>query len=141
MSLGRQALGALLFFVPRSIWPGKPIGSGATTAIEANYALTNVSMNILGEGYINFGIVGVFLVVALFGFVCGKIERAYWRQTYNPGVLSAYYLFFIGAVVFIFRGDLLSSFAYSVGSLISVYLVVKIACSRELTSFDQVQRR
>jgi len=25
----RQLLGALLFWVPRSIWPNKPIGSGA----------------------------------------------------------------------------------------------------------------
>ena len=38
---GTQLLGAILFFVPRSIWSSKPIGSGATIAFYQRYIMSN----------------------------------------------------------------------------------------------------
>ena len=58
---GKQLLGAMLFFIPRSIWPSKPIGSGATIAIYQRQSFKNISCPIIGEAIINFGIIGVII--------------------------------------------------------------------------------
>lgn len=52
---GRQLLGCFLFFIPRTIWKTKPIGSGALVAEIIGQEHTNISMPFIGEGLINFG--------------------------------------------------------------------------------------
>jgi hypothetical protein len=49
ITYGRQLVGALLFFVPSSLWPNKPIGSGTLVAenmLMTRYSFwyTNISM-------------------------------------------------------------------------------------------------
>lgn len=61
ITYGNQLLGVLLFWVPRSIWSNKPIGSGAFMAEITNLDFSNISMNYFAEGYINFGVFGMFL--------------------------------------------------------------------------------
>src|SRR5690606_11114873 len=45
VTYGEQLLAVVFFFVPRSIWPDKPIGSGAQIAKDANLSWSNISMN------------------------------------------------------------------------------------------------
>lgn len=115
---GRQLLGSLLFFVPRSWWPNKPVGSGQVIGeyLKINYGMpnTNIANPLPSEGYINFGIIGVFIFGFIFGFLLKKAEK--WK-TYNSPLQNSMFFLLIGFVVFILRGDLMSSFAYSFGIL------------------------
>jgi oligosaccharide repeat unit polymerase len=110
---GNQLLTVLFFFVPRSIWVDKSIGSGHLVADSLTFSFSNVSSPLLAEGIINFGILGVILFALLFSTLCLKIDRLYWR-TSKPFIKTVY-PFWIGFFFFIMRGDLLSSFAFTFG--------------------------
>jgi len=126
---GRQLLGAMLFWVPRSIWDDKPIGSGAEYAAQANLRFDNISMNFFGEGYLNFGYVGVILFSISLAVILSKIDKARVSLPLNPHLI-VFSIFMIGFSFFIMRGDLMSSFAYSVGSYFSIMAVCSLGIRR-----------
>lgn len=113
---GRQFLGVLLFWVPRTFWSAKPVGSGYTIAKNLGWTFRNVSCPLPGEGYINGGIIGMFLFAIFVGFIMQKVDLWYWNTLDLEGheVRSADVIYPVVAVFsfFISRGDLLSSFAY-----------------------------
>ena len=123
---GSQLLGSLLFFIPRSFWEGKPIGSGHALADLAGYKFSNISMPFIAEGYINFGFIGVPLFMFLLGLILGNLDRIAWgmkkKHTYNLFIYFYYLLF--GMIFFMMRGDLMSSFAYTVGLTCSFWFLV-----------------
>ena len=130
---GRQLLGVLLFWLPRSIWPAKPIGSGAFIADQFG-VFSNISMPFFGEGYLNFGYVGVVLFVIFFAYITAYGDRYYWgikNVTMSGNVYNGIYLIAIGALLFILRGDLMSSFAYTVGVMLSYLATIKL-CSKRI---------
>lgn len=123
---GEQLLGVILFYVPRSFWPNKPIGSGAAMAEVEGLFFTNISMPFLGEGYINFGIFGVLLFSMVLGVLCKLMDSLYWNSRVNQSIsfYGKFYLVFIGMLFFILRGDLLSSFAYAIGFFVSFFVLM-----------------
>lgn len=124
ITYGRQLIGVFLFFVPRSLWPDKPVGSGAQLAYDLSLSFPNISMNLLGEGYMNFGIPGVFGFAAIFAYLCAKADATYWYAPTAPTPRAVLiYCFSLGLFFFMLRGDLLSSFAYMVGMWSAVYVV------------------
>ena len=120
---GNQLLGALLFFIPRSMWPSKPIGSGAFMASFQENTFGNISMPFWGEGFINFGYIGIFLFTVFLSWICSKLDYFYWANQNKKMSITPYYLILLGAIVFILRGDLLSSIAYTTGTILSFYVV------------------
>jgi len=62
---GQQALGVVLFWVPRSIWPDKPIDTGILLANYRQYNFTNLSAPLWSEFLVNGGVVALVI-----GFVC-----------------------------------------------------------------------
>ena len=127
VTFGRQLLGVLLFFVPRSIWPAKPIGSGAMMAVN-EFAFSNISMPFWGEGYVNFGWIGVLVFDLFLAFLSIKLDRKYWGRQNRKGqsVVDGYYLILCSALFFILRGDLMSSFSFTVGAMMAYLVVVKL---------------
>lgn len=125
ITYGYQLLGPLFFYIPRSWWPNKPIGSGSML-VDANHGFFhNVSMPYFGEGYINFGAIGVVIFVIFLAWLCAKLDVVYWLKWKNSSSYKiGYYLIFMGALVFILRGDLLSSAAYTIGIMISYTVCV-----------------
>ncbi len=125
---GRQLLGVLLFWLPRSFWPDKPIGSGAFMAQQEGFFFDNVSCNFFAEGYINFGFWGLVLFILLLSFVSARLDKTYWQIIYSKkhSYFHVIYMVLIGMLFFILRGDLMSSFAYTVGFLISIWFVYKV---------------
>jgi hypothetical protein len=83
----------ILFWIPRSIFPSKPISTGAVIT-RLYYATDNPSNNValtfIGEAYVNFGWVGATLIM----FLAGKIVRAlntYMRdESHNAPVWLAW---------------------------------------------------
>ena len=115
---GSQLLGTLLFFVPRSLWPSKPYSSGEYFA--------NKSLSFFGEGFINFGYVGVFLFTIVLALMHSFIDKCYWWNYTTINVkFSVLFKIFLGMQFFMLRGDLLNAFAYTVGLSLCVVFVSK----------------
>lgn len=129
ITYGKQLLGALLFFVPRSFWPGKPIGSGATLAGLQPGAWTNISMPFIAEGYINFGMVGIFIFTIVLALLAALFDKAYWyaRDTNHKKSFAPFYFVIVGISVFFMRGDLMSSFSFLVAAVADLWIVRAIA--------------
>lgn len=71
----RQALGSLLFWVPRAIWPDKPIDTGTMLAEYRGYTFDNLSAPLWAELIVNGG-----LLALIIGFVAvGVLMR--WMDT------------------------------------------------------------
>ena len=123
---GRQLLGALLFFVPRSFWETKPIGSGTFLSEILNLEFYNIAMPFIGEGYINFGIVGSISFMFLFGILLGNVDRVVWKlkRSNESHIFIFYYYFLFGWVFIIMRGDLINAFAVLVGFSTAFWLLV-----------------
>lgn len=122
---GYQLIGNILFFIPRSIWPSKPIGSGAMIATFLNWPFSNVSMPYIGEGYINFGLVGVILFAIILAFITAKTDFTYYKNisTGIYSIINLVYPFSVGFIFFILRGDLLSSLSFYIGFMVPVILI------------------
>ena len=128
ITYGHQLLGALLFWVPRVVWPGKPVGSGQYVAEHFGYDFTNLSSPLWAEAYINAGLVGVVAILLLFGLVTSLLQQGYVASTKTRG------LFFIGGLVpilagfqfFFLRGDLQNGIAYIVPMLGCYLLTAKV---------------
>lgn len=129
ITYGEQLLGVLLFFIPRSLWESKPVGSGWYMSEELGLSFHNISMNYFGEGYINFGFIGVFLFAVCLAYLNNIIDKKYWHGK-KYLFINSIYLFLLGMEFFILRGDLLSSFAYTVGLITAIYLVFKLTTKK-----------
>jgi len=124
---GMQALGVALFWVPRSLWPTKPIGSGAEVAEFLRLPHTNVSSPLQAEGLINLGYPGVVVFAVLFAAVIAGVDRHYWSMSRQHGApAQVVYPFLVGMTFFLSRGDLLSGVAY-VSGIIAAALVVTMS--------------
>ena len=113
LSMGRQLLAVVLFFVPRDMWPNKPYGSGSYMGQSLNWSFTNISCPLPGEAYINFGIFGIILFGVVFGFISKLMDRFYWEKTSDTRTkFDILYAIMLMMFFFMLRGDLLSSWAY-----------------------------
>ncbi len=147
---GSQLLGAILFWVPRAIWPEKPIGSGDFIANEYistifSVDFLNFSMPLIGEAYINFGFFGVCLIFYLVGAYCGKEDtrfhlinkyEAFTKVNYysNSAPLRMWrYTTFLGIFLFILRGDLQSGISFLFGLYLALIFAWLILHSRPVS--------
>jgi hypothetical protein len=111
-SLGHQVLLPAFFWVPRSIWPGKPIGSPDIVADHSNFDSLNVSSPLWAEGYINFGIPGAFLFLYLFGRAARLGDNYLADLSVKPLFSSIISSFFAANTFILLRGDLTSGTMY-----------------------------
>ncbi len=108
---GRQLFGALLFFVPRNVWSGKPQDTGIALADFRGYKVTNLSAPLWAEAYVNGGWVGLVGLMAVLGAAVrrwdDRADRVRPRPN-SPGVLATTLPFY---VIIMLRGSLLQSMA------------------------------
>lgn len=127
IAFGYQLIGVLLFFIPRSIWPSKPVGSGYIVRESQGKEFRNVSSSLIAEGLINFGVTGVILFGFFFGKICSYLDRLYWKNESTSiseyTYLDIIYPFSLSMFFFMSRGDLLSTFSFSV-SHVMVYTLL-----------------
>lgn len=127
IAFGRQFLGVLLFFIPRTIWEGKPIGSGNTIVDHLLIPINgNVSDPFLAEFYINFGIFGVIFCSMLMGCLFKTIDKIYWNVSeQDESFIKHFYPFLSLITIFFCRGDMLSSYSFTIGTLVAAYISFK----------------
>jgi hypothetical protein len=121
---GRQLLGDFLFFVPSSIWHTKPVATGI---MIGNYLImhhsgwfTNLSAPLVGEGYMDFGPVGVVLYGAALAMLIAwlnRLARDSGKWVSFPVAIYAS-LFLMLAL----RGSLMIVFAYATGAVLAFLL-------------------
>jgi hypothetical protein len=88
---------AVLNFIPRVIWPSKPIRAGSMDLVTQYTGIpfaagTSVGLGLVFEGYINFGWAGVLLfglaLGALVGWLDGVAAAAYHRDAWTTTVFA-----------------------------------------------------
>lgn len=122
---GNQLIGCIFFWVPRSMWPNKPIGSGGFIAEEFHLRFDHISVNYWAEGWINYGMAGMLVFSVILAFINAKCDFIFWHRRHS--LLFTYdFLLYLGMIIFILRGDMISSVAFIVGFLVSAYLCYKV---------------
>ena len=130
-SFGRQLVSVVFFFVPRAILPikGQPTGSMVTTAQGSSY--TNLSAPAMGEGYIDFGLIGVVLYAAVFAIAFRSLDRAFLGGGHCASANTYRFLvsaFMLGFTVFLMRGALQPVFLRIMGFFL--FLIFTYVCQR-----------
>jgi hypothetical protein len=77
---GHQIEGALLFWLPRSVWPDKAIDTGTLIGQFINFQNLNLSCPLWAEGYVDFGWLGVVALLGLVGYFSRRADWAFERQ-------------------------------------------------------------
>lgn len=123
VSNGRQALGVVFFWLPRSQWENKPIDTGVLVAQRRNYGFTNLSAPLWAEAYINAGMVGVPLLLGLYGFLTRRADIAFARGLTNGRVASIAGAILPFYALILLRGSLLAAMGAFVALVAALWLV------------------
>jgi hypothetical protein len=99
---GSTSLAAIFYFVPRAVWHAKSIPASWLVAGHAGYSFLDLSMPFQSEMYLEFGVLGIALVV---GAVCWGLARldAVWL-TAPDSRLAALVPYATFGVLYLIRG-------------------------------------
>jgi hypothetical protein len=116
-TFGAQILGVVLFFVPRSIWPNKPMDTGVLVGRHVAGAGTdNLSSPLWTELWIDFGIVGVILGFFVLGIIARRAEDRFAAMgkvsSSEPLVVQVLLPFLVGYGFILLRGPLLQAMSH-----------------------------
>ncbi|WP_229925005.1 hypothetical protein [Streptomyces sulfonofaciens] len=110
---GRQLAGSLLFAVPRSVWPDKPLDTGVLVGQWMGAVNTNLSSPVWAELWIDAGPVGMVAGFLAMGYAAARVDRRYAhraRRRAPPGSLIALVVPLVAGYSFILlRGPLLQA--------------------------------
>jgi len=127
VTYGDQFLGVFFFFIPRSIWPDKPVNSGILIYEKFNLYFDNISVNYFAEGYLNFGYFGVILFLVILALINSRMDKMFWvtnKGDFGRNIkFSCYYLGLLGMLFFILRGALMGAYPIALGFFCSAYFV------------------
>ena len=119
-SWGMNLISAVLCFVPRAIWPAKWEPTGQVIFSDYGAAFTNVSCPMYAEFYLAFGIPGLIVFSLILGYLIRYLEESYERgSVFFQGVC----IILIGMTIYIARGAMLPTFAYT----FSVFMAFALA--------------
>jgi hypothetical protein len=110
LTWGTQFLGALLFWVPRVLWPNKPLDSGVEVGQWMSSVNVNLSSPLWAEAWINFGVAGVVVTFAGLGLLGRKLDAGFGPGTLSTGAVGYLGVSILSGYMFILlRGSLLQS--------------------------------
>lgn len=131
----KQFSGSLLFFIPRSVWAGKPRDTGAVIADYFGQKFQNLSAPLNLEIYINFGLFGLIIFFALFGFWISKIEKLSVYSIRHAILVQI----FSGLFLIVLRGSLLQITGMLVFSIILFLTIMRLVSVREFMKHESSQ--
>jgi hypothetical protein len=116
---GMQMLGALLFWLPRTFWHDKPIGTGAMATEALGFDFTNLAPPITAEPLVDFGLIAVPIVGGIFAWILSRLDATYWApgregiaKSYR--IIDALYPFWLVCIVYHTRGDMFAAMTFNV---------------------------
>lgn len=125
---GRNLVGAVLFWVPRSLWADKPRGTGVTVPCALGYQFCNLSAPLWMEFYVAFGLIGVFILTAFYGFFSAKADQKYCEQqkaSSSVNVFDFLIPFLAAFQFFILRGDLMNALAFPALTILLIWIATR----------------
>lgn len=123
---GRQLLGPVFFFVPRSIWSGKPIDTGVLLGQYQGYAYTNLSAPIWIEFYMGFGIAGVAAAFVVIGLLWRRLDDRFVEQM-RDGTVKRTALLLVVPILGLYQTAILRGSLLTVTGRLSVILAISLA--------------
>lgn len=124
---GRQILiGTLVMVIPRAIWPNKistKAGVDLDLIIGSRLAHTGQAYPGIGEYYYAFGIAGVIIFMALYGFWMQQCKKKYMENSADELDIIIYSVLLASNLQIIIRGYTPSNFWYVIFSLLPVFMV------------------
>lgn len=123
IAAGRQALGVVLFWVPRAIWAGKPQDTGIELGEFMGYNFTNLSAPLFAEFFINGGWLLLVIGATLTGVVLRRLDVAVGAQIRGWGLPSVALCLLPFYALIILRGSLLQSMLYLAVIVIASWFV------------------
>jgi hypothetical protein len=123
ISWGQQLLGVLFFWVPRSLWEEKAVGTGRLLAEYKGYSFGNLSAPIWSELYIDWSWPGLIIGMFMLGLVFRKADAGTDSHLIThtvPPLLGCILPFYM---LIVLRGSLLAAVAYLVIILVSTLFV------------------
>jgi hypothetical protein len=122
-SWGRQALGVLLFWVPRSLWPDKPQDTGVMLAEFRGYSFTNLSSPLWAEALVNGGIIALVATFLALAVLIVRLDRRLPRSLGADSGLAIAASVFPAYMIILLRGSLLQATGIFVVMSVSILLV------------------
>lgn len=111
---GNQALGVILFWVPRKYWENKATDTGVLLAKDRQYQMENLSAPLWSELYINGGWPILILGMMVVGLIAGVQDRRIERSLLHaraPTILACILPFYL---IILLRGSLLQAMSFLV---------------------------
>lgn len=99
---GHHLLSALLFWVPRSLWESKAIPAGNVVAASRGYQFQNLSLPFWAEVFVEFGFIGVVVVLFFFGVLARRLDG--WVGGQPANLTKATALVFAACQIGLLRG-------------------------------------
>lgn len=120
---GGQILGTVLFWVPRSMWEGKPGDTAWLLADHINYPNRNIDSPLWAEGYIDFNLAGTVVWLGAFGYVVGRGDRTFSRLAQPSALAGVVIPLLVGYELILLRGSLLQATARLAVILLLAFLI------------------
>jgi hypothetical protein len=116
---GLQIASGLFSWVPRSLWPGKGVGTGHMVSDALGFEFTNLAPPIVSEPIVDFGLLGVLPFAALVGWLFSKLDQVYWSASHTRQapvrVIDVMLPFWLGLAIMVTRGDFIAANAFILG--------------------------
>jgi len=125
---GSTLVKVFIFFIPRSVWPDKPLDAQGLIVEEGiNYTFaggTSQSMNFIGELYWNYGFLGPIFIFFLMGLGLRIVDS----KTFNfSSYTKTFYILFSPAIFLLWRGAVSTTFIDSILSLFAAIAIFSVS--------------
>lgn len=130
-TMGEQVLGVVLGYVPRALWPGKPIDTG--NLIVRTDAI-NASASLWATVYIDGGLVLVALAFLAYGRLSQLFETLYLRRHGRSSFVAAAVPLYASFQIILLRGDLQPA----VGQLAPLLVILLFVTRAQNSVVDRV---
>jgi hypothetical protein len=109
--LGYQMLGNLAFWIPRQIWPDKPLDTGVEIGQAMQAINVNLSSPLWIEAFVDAGVIGTVLVFLAAGFASRRADTVFLSITRSGriGAVSVLLPMLAGYQFILLRGPLLQA--------------------------------
>lgn len=124
----QQPLGIALFWVPRSIWPNKPIDTGIYIGEHRGYSFTNLSAPLWAELYLIGGVVPVVIGFTAVGKIIRRADTRLVKRFLAHRPLTVVGSFVPFYLMILLRGSLLQAMAL----VVSFLAVVRFTRPRDI---------